>query len=137
MNKYLFLTLLACLLVAVIPACGANPQPAPPATATDLPATAEQPTASTVPATLPQPATSPTSVSPTLSPTAVSSTASLDGAALVQSHCTECHSLNRVKRTHGTVAEWTKIVEKMVEEGLEVTAEEKQAIITYLAQTYP
>lgn len=112
MNKYLFLTLLACLLVAVIPACGANPQPAPPATATDLPATAEQ-------------------------PTAVSSTASLDGAALVQSHCTECHSLNWVKRTHGTVAEWTKIVEKMVEEGLEVTAEEKQAIITYLAQTYP
>jgi len=89
-----------------------------------------QGTASPVPPTLTPPAAA-------LSPTSAPVTGSLDGAALVQEYCTECHTLNRVKRTSGSAAEWASIIEKMVGEGLEVTGQEKQAILAYLAQTYP
>jgi mono/diheme cytochrome c family protein len=72
-----------------------------------------------------------------LSPTSAPVAGSLDGAALVQEYCTECHSLNRVKRTSGSAAEWASIIEDMVVEGLEATDQEKQTILAYLAQTYP
>lgn len=129
MKIHIYATLLL-LLTGLLSACGADPTSAPAPTDTSLPSAVLQETASPVPPT-------PTPPAATISPTSAPVTGSLDGAALVQEYCTECHSLNRVKRTSGSAAEWASIVEKMVAEGLEVTDQEKQTILTYLAQTYP
>jgi len=118
------------LLAGLLSACGSDPTPAPAPTETSLPPAVSQETASPVPATQTPPVAS-------LSPTSAPVAGSLDGAALVQEYCTECHSLNRVKRTSGSAAEWASIIEDMVVEGLEATDQEKQTILAYLAQTYP
>lgn len=128
MIKIYQLTTSFLLLAFLLSACGADPTPAPAPTKTSLPPAVSQETASPVP---------PTPPAATLSPTSAPVAGSLDGAALVQEYCTECHTLNRVKRTSGSVAEWASIIEDMVVEGLEVTDQEKQTIIAYLAQTYP
>jgi mono/diheme cytochrome c family protein len=129
MRKYIFITLVF-LMAGLLSACGSDPRPAPAPTETGLPSAEPQATASPVTA-------APTFPAATLSPTPAPVAGLPDGAALVQEYCTECHSLNRVKRTSGTAAQWASIVEDMIAEGLEVTEQEKQTIIAYLAQTYP
>jgi mono/diheme cytochrome c family protein len=61
----------------------------------------------------------------------------LDGKALVEERCTQCHTLDRVTSAHKTKEEWTTTVERMVSNGANLDAEEQAAVIAYLAETYP
>jgi hypothetical protein len=60
----------------------------------------------------------------------------LDGKALVQERCTECHTLSRVQNTGRTSAGWTNVVDAMIKQGVVLNADEKVAVIDYLAKTY-
>ena len=69
-------------------------------------------------------------------PTAPATT-TLDGQTLLQERCTVCHNLNLVTSAHKTTDQWTATVEKMVGNGAQLNAQEKQTLVDYLAQTYP
>lgn len=57
------------------------------------------------------------------------------GKRIVNDQCTKCHNLRRVKSFVGKLdmSGWTKIVEKMVENGAKLTQEEKNAAIKFLS----
>ena len=61
----------------------------------------------------------------------------LDGEALVQERCTECHDLGRVERAKKTEEEWKATVERMVTLGAQLNQAEQELVIQYLAETYP
>ncbi len=60
----------------------------------------------------------------------------LDGQALVQERCTQCHGLGRITRAEKTEEEWQATVERMVGKGAALDAAEQEAVIRYLAETY-
>ena len=62
--------------------------------------------------------------------------APIDGEALLQDRCASCHGLDLVEQAQKTEAEWTQTVERMVVKGARLNAEEKAALIEYLAETY-
>jgi len=100
-----------------VAACGEEaPAPSPETTAP-----AESPTATETPIT-----------SPTAEPTGT-----LDGAALVEERCTGCHTLDRVAAEDGDAAKWEGIVDQMIARGAQLDEQEKQAVVDYLAETYP
>jgi cytochrome c5 len=59
-----------------------------------------------------------------------------DGAALVNSRCTACHNLDRVKAAKKTSAQWKETVTRMVSKGAKLSADEQTAVVDYLAKTY-
>jgi cytochrome c5 len=61
----------------------------------------------------------------------------LDGQALLQDRCTRCHDLGRVEQTRKTADGWRTTVERMVGKGADLSPEEQEVLIQYLAQTYP
>lgn len=61
----------------------------------------------------------------------------LDGKALLQDRCTQCHDLNRVEKAAKSEDEWKTTVERMVSKGAQLDAAEQAAVIKYLADTYP
>ena len=63
--------------------------------------------------------------------------AALDGKALVQERCTQCHDLKRVETAKKTRDEWKTNVERMVSLGAQLDEGEQEAVIDYLAETYP
>jgi len=63
-------------------------------------------------------------------------TKGLDGSALVQERCTVCHSIERIQQAHKTADEWKTTVERMIGHGATLNADEKAAVIDYLAATY-
>ncbi|TLM84744.1 MAG: hypothetical protein FDZ75_07405 [Actinobacteria bacterium] len=69
-------------------------------------------------------------------PSATGSASALDGKALVEAKCTQCHGLDRVAGQTGDRALWEQTVGQMEARGLAVTQEEKTAILDYLAATY-
>jgi cytochrome c5 len=124
------------LLVFLLSACGSTSpttqpavQPAQPAVATAaLPPTAAQPAA---PATEAQPAAA------TADPaTAAQPAAKLDGAALLQDRCADCHSPDIVQRRPQSKDQWDRTVSNMIDRGAQLNDAEKQALVDYLAQTY-
>ena len=74
---------------------------------------------------------------PTEAPATKDLLPALDGQALVQERCTECHSLGRVERAGKTEAGWKANVERMVKKGTQLSQKEQIAVIQYLAETYP
>jgi len=64
-------------------------------------------------------------------------TDTLDGEALVQERCSECHPLTRVTDAKKTRDGWQQTVERMVAQGAKLNEQEQQAVIAYLAETYP
>ena len=50
--------------------------------------------------------------------------------------CDACHGLDVVRETEGTRAEWERIVNWMKTYGVELTDEEQEALVDYLAETY-
>lgn len=65
-----------------------------------------------------------------------SSGGSADGQTLMQERCSVCHSLSRVTSVHKTAAEWTISVNRMVNRGAQLDAQEQQTLIAYLAANY-
>ena len=63
--------------------------------------------------------------------------AALEGEALLQERCTECHDLGRVERAKRTEEEWRTTVERMVTKGTELNQTEQELVIRYLTDTYP
>ncbi len=61
---------------------------------------------------------------------------SLDGQALMQQRCSVCHSLNRITSAHKTADQWKTTVDRMISHGAELTPQEEQVLVDYLAQNY-
>ena len=78
----------------------------------------------------------PTSI-PTDIPSQDQSPSALDGRALLQERCTLCHNLNRIEQASKSEDQWRTTVEQMISKGAVLNAEEKEALIQFLAQTYP
>jgi len=55
-----------------------------------------------------------------------------DVEALIIERCSDCHSADRVFQEDYSEAEWSEVIDEMVEKGAEVNAEEKQAMIDWL-----
>jgi mono/diheme cytochrome c family protein len=66
-----------------------------------------------------------------------STAAPLDGKALMQQRCSVCHSTTRITQMNGTAAQWTSVVDRMINKGAQINASERQTLIEYLSQTYP
>jgi cytochrome c5 len=100
------------VVVVALVACGSSPTQVPPAV--------------TVPASQPTQA-------PTLAPTGAPA---LDGAMLLETRCSVCHSADRPKQAKKTLDEWNQTVTRMIGKGAQLTDAEKAALIDYLAKTY-
>lgn len=61
----------------------------------------------------------------------------VDGQTLMQTRCTECHSLSRVISSHMTASQWQRTVDKMIRNGAQITPQEEQVLVDYLATKYP
>jgi competence protein ComEA len=60
----------------------------------------------------------------------------LDGQAIMDVQCGRCHSLSRVTSKTKTAAEWKITVDRMITHGANLTPEQEQALIDYLAKNY-
>jgi cytochrome c5 len=65
------------------------------------------------------------------------SNSALDGKTLLETRCTTCHDLSRVTNKSKTLEEWRATVERMVDKGADLNADEQEILIQYLAETYP
>lgn len=75
---------------------------------------------------------------PTFTPEPSSAAApALSGPTLVEQRCTACHTLDRIKQSRKSEADWRATVERMVNKGAALSSEEIEVVIRYLAQTYP
>jgi hypothetical protein len=73
------------------------------------------------------------SSTPTAAPSGGST---LDGKTLLQTRCTVCHDLSRVTSRTGTADQWKAIVDRMINNGAQLTPQEETVLVNYLAQTY-
>jgi cytochrome c5 len=62
--------------------------------------------------------------------------AALDGKTILETKCTACHSLDRVTSKKGTLSQWQSVVDRMVQNGAQLSADEKTTLTQYLADTY-
>jgi hypothetical protein len=69
-------------------------------------------------------------------------TASGDGGAkspgqvLMDDRCSACHSTTRITTSHKTLEEWTSTLQRMVTNGAQLNAEERDILIQFLSETY-
>lgn len=61
----------------------------------------------------------------------------LDGQALVEERCSQCHNLQTVTSANKSRDAWQSTVERMIEKGARLNEAEKEAVIDYLAEAYP
>lgn len=61
----------------------------------------------------------------------------LDGQALVQERCSECHPVTRVTEASKTREAWQQTVERMLANGARLDEAQQQAVIEYLAEAHP
>jgi mono/diheme cytochrome c family protein len=59
-----------------------------------------------------------------------------DGQSLMQERCSVCHSVNRVTSAHKTASEWKVTVDRMIARGAQLSTQEEQTLIDYLAANY-
>ena len=96
---------------------------------------------SPTPPAVEQPSTPPAAEQPAAPPAAEQSAdpsadmpdAGSSAADLTRTKCTMCHTYDRVEGAQKDAAGWAATVDRMVELGLVVTPDEKQAILDYLA----
>jgi cytochrome c5 len=60
----------------------------------------------------------------------------MDGATLLDTRCSTCHSTDRVKQAKKTRDQWDQTVTRMVGKGAQLTEAEKTVLLDYLAKTY-
>ena len=61
----------------------------------------------------------------------------LDGKALVEERCTQCHNLQTVTSAKKSADGWQSNVERMIGKGAQLNDVEKAAVIDYLSEAYP
>ena len=59
------------------------------------------------------------------------------GKDLVDVICTACHDANRIIAKQGTKADWQAKVLEMLQECPDVSQEERETIVNYLAKSFP
>jgi mono/diheme cytochrome c family protein len=59
------------------------------------------------------------------------------GLDLIQQKCVSCHALSMITSKRKTPDEWAATVETMAGRGAEVSPDEMDVIVKYLAKTYP
>ena len=57
--------------------------------------------------------------------------------AMLKKYCISCHTLDRVVEARYSLEDWTVIIDRMINKGINMQAEEHQFLIDYLAQQYP
>ncbi len=70
---------------------------------------------------------------PTQAPAAPAQT---DGATLLETRCSVCHSADRPKQAKKTADQWNQTVTRMMGKGAKLTEAEKTVLLDYLAKTY-
>lgn len=60
----------------------------------------------------------------------------LDGATLLDTRCSVCHSTERVKQAKKTNEQWDQTVTRMVGKGAQLTESEKTVLLGYLSKIY-
>ena len=68
--------------------------------------------------------------------TSAPSSGNSSGQTLMQERCSACHSINRVTSARKTADQWKQTVDRMVSRGAQLSAQEEQTLVDYLAQTY-
>jgi cytochrome c553 len=58
------------------------------------------------------------------------------GKALVLNICTQCHNLERVRRSQRTPEGWLEILETMLNEGAPLSEKDLPEVLRYLARTF-
>jgi hypothetical protein len=115
-------------VMAVLVACNSGSS-----SPTQVPAATQAPALTQVPASTQAPASTqvPTSTqAPALTP-------ALDGATLLETRCSACHSADKAKQIKQTREQWGQTVTDMiVEEGAQLTEAEKAVLVDYLTKTY-
>jgi predicted secreted protein len=53
--------------------------------------------------------------------------------ALVQAHCSACHTLDQVTAARKTPDEWAETMDRMVDHGMQITPEDNKRITAYLS----
>ena len=87
-------------------------------------------------ASISTPASSGSSPSTPASSSGTTAGSTADGQTLMQQRCTVCHSTGRITSAHMTAAQWQATVDKMINNGAQLTPQEEQTLVTYLAQNY-
>jgi mono/diheme cytochrome c family protein len=59
------------------------------------------------------------------------------GKALVENRCSTCHGLALVQAAQYDRPGWESLVNRMVGKGAQLTSEQQQLAVEYLAKTYP
>jgi mono/diheme cytochrome c family protein len=72
----------------------------------------------------------------TTSTPASSGGSTLDGQTLMQQRCSVCHSLDRVTSAQKTLDQWTVSVNRMIAHGAQLSPQEEQTLVAYLAANY-
>jgi hypothetical protein len=54
----------------------------------------------------------------------------------VKTTCTTCHAAAQVTKQHKTKAEWSKVLDKMIGYGADVSETERPAVLKYLAVNF-
>ncbi len=68
----------------------------------------------------------------TQTPTSSSETALQEGSSLLQTRCTQCHSLKTIQQAKKTRAEWEKTLSKMESFGAKISDTEKNVLLDYI-----
>lgn len=63
-------------------------------------------------------------------------TPAIDGAALLETRCSGCHSADRARKAKKTREGWDKTVSSMIRKGAALTDAEKAVLVDYLANNY-
>lgn len=54
----------------------------------------------------------------------------------VKTTCTTCHAATQVTKQHKTKAEWSKVLDKMIGYGADVSETDRPAVLKYLAKNF-
>jgi cytochrome c5 len=68
--------------------------------------------------------------------TAVQNAPSLDGAAILENQCAQCHSPEKAKQAPRSRDQWSQTVDRMINKGAVLSGAEKTALVDYLAKNY-
>ena len=94
--------------------------------------------AQTTPAAPPAAAAAPAPADAAPAPAAAAPAAgrAASGEELVNTVCTQCHTIDTVKSASHKASEWPDVIDKMVQFGAEISDDDRKAIEAYLATHY-